>query len=161
MTTFLTGVQILGGLLTPVIAILAAYIAWQQYKTGRDKLKLDLFDRRYRVYRGLMDLLAAVASNETVSDEDLRKFYRETDQKRFLFGDDIRDYLTEVRQKAVKLRQANRLIAAAHDSGGQNIHQGRLREGSDLQLDLMAWFEEQIEQAGRGFEKYLGFKKNL
>src|SRR5207249_4626928 len=55
----LTAVQILGSLLTPLIAGIAVYIAWQQKEAAEYNVKLDLFDRRYRVYRGLMDLLAA------------------------------------------------------------------------------------------------------
>jgi hypothetical protein len=121
MGMFLTGVQILGGMLTPVIAVVAVYIAWQQHKTARDKLKLDLFDRRYKVYRGLMDLFACVATEGTVSNEDLGKFYRETDQKRFLFDDDVCDYLTEVRKKVVELRQAHRLVTAACQDKCQTI----------------------------------------
>jgi hypothetical protein len=37
-------VDILAALLTPVIAILAVYIAWQQWDTNRNKLKLDLLN---------------------------------------------------------------------------------------------------------------------
>jgi hypothetical protein len=161
MTTFLTAVQILGGLLTPVIAILAVYIAWQQHKTGRAKLKLDLFDRRYQVYRGLMDLFSAVVREGTVSNEVLGNFYRETDQKRFLFGDDICEYLKEVREKAVKLRQAHRVLAPISQDRGQTITQGRLTEASHTEIELLAWFDKQVEQAGQLFQNDLGFKKNL
>lgn len=160
MTSFLTGVQILGGLLTPVIACLAVYIAWQQHKTSRDKLKLDLFDRRYKVYRGLMDLLGAVVSGR-VSNEDLGNFYRETDQKRFLFGEGICVYLTEVRQKVVKLRQAHRVLAKVAENHGDPIPQDTILEASRIEQELIPWLETQVEEAGQMFQGYLGFKKNL
>jgi hypothetical protein len=161
MTGVLTAVQILGGLLTPVVASLALYIAWQQHRTARDKVKLDLFDRRYRVYRGLMDLFAAVAADGTVSDEGLGKFYRKTDQKRFIFDADIRDYLDEVRQKVVKLRQAHRVLAGASTSGGPPVHHDFVMGASASQAELLSWFEDEIDRAGRKFEPYLGFKKQL
>ena len=33
-----------------VIGSLGAFIAYKQYQLGRDKLKLDLFEKRYAVY---------------------------------------------------------------------------------------------------------------
>jgi hypothetical protein len=161
MTTFLTVVQTIGGLLTPVIALLAAYIAWQQYKTASGKLKLDLFERRYRVYRGLMDFLAAVVRDEQVTNESLGNFYRETDQKRFLFGDDICNYLKLIRENAVKLRQAHRLVVSVCEERGHVASEQKQNEVVETELDLLAWFDNQVEQAGLLFEQYLGFKKNL
>ena len=43
-------VPVLSALLTPTIAIITTYIAYEQWRTNRNKLKLDLFDRRFAVY---------------------------------------------------------------------------------------------------------------
>jgi hypothetical protein len=43
-------IRILHALLTPVIAIVAIYIAWQQWQTNVQKLNLARYDRRLRVY---------------------------------------------------------------------------------------------------------------
>lgn len=40
-------IQIFKALLTPVVAILGVYIAYQQWRTNRTRLKHELFDRRY------------------------------------------------------------------------------------------------------------------
>jgi hypothetical protein len=40
------GVQILQGLLTPVVAIVAVYIAWQQWKANERKFKFEQYERR-------------------------------------------------------------------------------------------------------------------
>lgn len=34
----------------PIIAIASIFIAWQQYSANREKLKLDLYDRRFKIY---------------------------------------------------------------------------------------------------------------
>ena len=101
-------VNVFSACLAPVIAILAAYIAWRQYRTGCDRLRLDLYERRFRVYRGLMDLLASVLRDGSVSHEALGKYYYETDERRFLFHCDVTDYMQEVKDKAVHLRQVSR-----------------------------------------------------
>lgn len=53
-------IEVFSGLLQPTIAIIAVYIAYQQYKTGRDRVRLDLYDKRFMVFDGLMDLLAHI-----------------------------------------------------------------------------------------------------
>ena len=34
----------------PVIAIASIFIAWQQYSANREKLRLELYDRRFKIY---------------------------------------------------------------------------------------------------------------
>ena len=50
-------IKIFSGLLTPVIAIVAVYIAWQQWQTNRQKLILDRYDRRLRIYEEVRKIL--------------------------------------------------------------------------------------------------------
>lgn len=38
------------GLLTPLIAGIIGYVAWQQWKLNERKLKLELYDSRKRAY---------------------------------------------------------------------------------------------------------------
>ena len=47
-------------LLTPVIAIVATYIAWQQWKTNQLKLHLDRYDRRSAVYEDVRQILTSL-----------------------------------------------------------------------------------------------------
>ena len=148
METMKDIVQILSGLLTPLIAILAGYIAWQQYRTARDKLKLDLYDRRFRVYRGLMDFLHAVIQEGSASRDALGKYYSETNEKKFLFDADVTDYMEEVRDKAVRLRQVGRKI--------ENLPENQEQERStaiDEDAELCQWFEEQAEERSTSFNR--------
>ena len=62
----MTTVQIMQALLTPLIAIIATYIAYQQWNTNKLKLKLDRYERRLRVYQKIVELVSKFdfASNE-------------------------------------------------------------------------------------------------
>ena len=42
--------QVFSAFLTPLIAIIVAYIAYRQHLTARAKLNLDLFEKRLAVY---------------------------------------------------------------------------------------------------------------
>lgn len=148
--------KLLYGALTPIIAILAAYIAWRQHQISRSKLKLDLYDRRFKVYRGLMDLFAAVLRDVKVSRADLANYYSQTNEKVFLFDSDIVAFMIQVREKAVELRQIKEKMEHITEDGGNELN-----ELSERDTELLRWFDEQLNIAPRRFEKYLGFKENL
>lgn len=50
-------VEIFNALLTPLIAILAAFIAWQQYQVSHFSLKNELYERRFKVFKAFMSYL--------------------------------------------------------------------------------------------------------
>lgn len=53
-------IEIFEALLTPVIAMVATYIAWQQWKTNQQKLNLERYDRRLRVYEEVRKILSII-----------------------------------------------------------------------------------------------------
>lgn len=138
---------------TVVLAAFGGYIAYQQWQTAKAKVRLDLYERRFKVYRGVMDFLGAIARDAEVTHETLNAFYKETDEKRFLFNDDLKQWLKQLRQTAVQLRLVGKKITALP----ANREVERL-EACDEDASLLQWFDEQIEQAESKFERYLTFK---
>ena len=67
MDTIKEVAEVLSGFTTPLIAAIALYIAWQQHKTSWDALKVNLYDRRLKVYRGLVDLFAVVLQDVDIN----------------------------------------------------------------------------------------------
>jgi hypothetical protein len=63
-------VTLFAGLLTPVIGIVVAFVAWQQWKTARDKLKLDMFDRRLAIFIAVRDYMTAVLNRSDGQGKD-------------------------------------------------------------------------------------------
>jgi hypothetical protein len=57
-----------------MIAILAVWIACQQHKTSRYKLRLDLYDKRFNVFHKLISLVSSVVQQGNVTDEQLNEF---------------------------------------------------------------------------------------
>jgi hypothetical protein len=149
-------IQILSALLTLAIGGITVYIAWQQHKTARNKIKLDLYDRRYKVYRGVMDLLTAIVRNNGPSRENLGNYFRTTDEKRFLFGDDVCDYLREFRERAGQLQRVREL-----GEDRESHSQSHIGSANQTTFELISWFENQDEEVISKFKKYLDFKRNL
>lgn len=89
-------VEVSKGLLTPLIAIVATYIAWQQWKTNRQKLILDRYDRRLRVYEEVRKILSIIFRDDKASYDDLLKFRTAVSEADFLFGSEIPKYIDEI-----------------------------------------------------------------
>ena len=80
-------------MLTPLIAIITVYIAWQQWKTNKKKLFLDLYDRRLKIYEELRQILSIILRDARASYDDLMKFRRAVSEADFLFGSEITSYI--------------------------------------------------------------------
>ena len=65
--------QYLSALLTPTVAVFGSFIAYLQWVLARNKLKFDLFDRRYRVYEAARELLASIMTTGSAKNEDISK----------------------------------------------------------------------------------------
>ena len=125
-------VEVLSALLTPLIAVIATYIAWQQHVMNRRQLRLALFEKRMAVFNGVIKLISAVVRQARVEIDDLYGFLTDTYGYEFLFGKEVKTYVDELYEKAadVHARMAN-------------------------EEECLFWFCGQAEQARKVFAKYL------
>ncbi|WP_312706070.1 hypothetical protein [Stenotrophomonas lactitubi] len=68
-----------------------AYVAWQQWRTARNKLKADLYDRRYALYvkfRGQLE--TALLKQDPVT---LGSATATATEMRWLFGNEVADHV--------------------------------------------------------------------
>jgi hypothetical protein len=52
--------QELAAFLTPTIAVLGVYIAYNQWRTNKDSLRERLYEKRFDVYKGTQKLLSKI-----------------------------------------------------------------------------------------------------
>jgi hypothetical protein len=89
------------GFLTAVVALIAVVIAGAQWWTARQKLVLDLFDKRFAVYMELRNVVTVAANlTEIENTDDLKEVIAKSS---FLFGDDINNELNLIFKAAVRL----------------------------------------------------------
>ncbi len=140
--------------LTPlVIGSGLLYVAYQQHKTNRDKLKLDLYDRRLRVFHGVLTLLGNIAVKGRADLKDIQIFTRETAEVYFLFSKDIplQDHLEEIRLKANELWATHATLEGVPVGDQRNQIVGQ-------QTELLRWLIGQFDVTRQKFKPYLGFK---
>jgi len=151
----LSGIQVTQAITawgTLLIAVMGAYIAYQQFKLGRERHKLDLYDRRMAVFDGVNRLVTAtmIYENEFPRDE-LFLFNSAVSQAQFLFGPEIKNWLDEVRQRAWRMSSLDaRERAASEDTKAK--YTAELRK-------LHNWFWENKEAHHLLFKPYLQFAK--
>jgi hypothetical protein len=142
------------GLLTPVIAGIAIYIAWQQWKTNRQKLKLDLYDRRLKVFERVREILAMMYT--TVSDDKrLFELLSGTRDAEFLFGVEIKDYIEEVYRRASTLSATNKQLRAILETAPAELR----KKLADVESEQVKWAFEQTRVVADKFKQYINLSK--
>jgi hypothetical protein len=141
--------QILTACLTPIIALAVAWIALNQYRVAKAKLKLDLFDRRYAVFRKVWETLTPIAMNgaSTLEDGLYTPFNNILPDTEFLFGKDMYDYVAELASKWSLLMAL------------EKMEDRPTSRPADIK-NLKEWFHEQASSGAKAkFTKYLDFEK--
>lgn len=145
--------ELFKSLLTPTIALITVYIAYQQYRTNKVKLFIDCYDRRLEVYEEVVDMLRVINSGQ-FDYSDLTKFQQATTQSCFLFGKDISDYINEIYLRGVNFRYLK------EELDNKDISEDDRRKIiKDLKNERI-WFGTQHTPAILKFNKYLNITAN-
>jgi hypothetical protein len=97
-----------------VVAVVAGYIAWRQWQTAHQKLRLELFDRRFTLYDSLQQLINEALSDSGYLLAKLGKYLTAVAPARFLLADDIDQYISGLLDKLGTLYQLRRDKHAAN-----------------------------------------------
>lgn len=139
-------------LLTPLIAVVATYIAWQQWRTNRQKLMLDRYDRRLRIYEQVQRILSLIVRDAKASYDDLLQFRISVSEADFLFGPEIANYIDEIYQRGVKLQYWNGEYRDSTQPKPEGYDDQRVVDGMHTELE---WLSGQFEPTKRKFKQYL------
>lgn len=137
---------------TPLVALvaaaIAASIAYRQWKTAaaavataKNKLKLDLFERRFNVFQATSRLIVRMTQDTVHDDKAISTLLGETAGAEFLFDETVHGYLVEqlyVRAGNIMRRQHEMLAAQKNDVNLFN-------KLADEQCVEMEWFEGQLD----------------
>ncbi len=145
-------INVFSALLTPVIAVIAVYIAYQQWQTNRRRLELDLYERRLHVYQAVSQFIYKVLTGFSPELQDISDLRRNTFEADFLFGADIRDYVRSLDTHARDLWEWNEMCHNGTRPMPENYNHHDVVEGKNRESK---WFIQQPEAAYRIFVKYL------
>ncbi|SEN96166.1 hypothetical protein SAMN02990966_00700 [Rhodospirillales bacterium URHD0017] len=130
-----------------VVGGVGLYFADQQRKNAAAKLRLDLFEHRYKVLDAVRRLLSAIVEKGNVSLEELGNFSLGTVNADFLFDDGIAKYLAELRNHAATLM--------THTAMLNSPNQVERTEAAKRKGEEIGWFLAQIETLNSKFGAFL------
>lgn len=126
---------------TPLIAIIATYIAAEQFLVNRRQYRLALFEKRMAIFNSTATMIASVVQEANVTIPQCMKFLQDTRDNEFLFGKEVADFINEVYREATKLHAFMAVNNAAQAA------------------PIAEWFGGQIAEARKVFGKYVDFRK--
>lgn len=144
-------VALLSSLLVPLIAIITVYIAYQQHKTNKNRLRFELYDKRFEIYVHVKSFISEIIQDDQISYKRVSQFVRDTRESEFLFNKEIFDYIDSMAKKAVNLH------AIKEKYKPMQVGPGRTRL-VEQESELLQWFDNQLEIASKKFGKYLSLK---
>ena len=133
-----------------VIALVGAWIAYQQFQLAGVKLKHDLYDRRFAVFEAARQFLYMVVQDATASDQTIFAYKAGTRDAVFLFNDDIVAFLEELLKHATHLWVLNTTAAQFPIESEQ-----KLASNSKATEELM-WLAAQLDILIEKFKPFLG-----
>ena len=113
-------------------------------------MRLDLYDRRYKVYDATRKFLAVIQSHAAFSDSQLFEFYAGTSDVEFLFDADVVEFLTQIPKNAIEMRKHQKVYEHLPVGDGRSRH---VQADHDQSLRL----GEQFTAMTKTFTPYLGF----
>ncbi len=118
-------------------------------KTARNKLKLDLFDRRMAIYKAAADAISIAAQQGDFTTANANAFESGVQGARWLFGNDVVAYLEdELRPLFGQIRYATSELEEASSEQNRNKAAGK-------KLQIITEFMLQTRKVDYVFAEYL------
>jgi hypothetical protein len=126
--------------LTFLIGLFITFIGVRQLRNGKQKLRLEMFDRRYSMYEATKLLIDKIAINGQVSSADLAEFRRNVRGAEFLFDGEARKFFKSLIDLSLRADLARSKQAQAKDETRSVISlTRRINASSSSRLRARTW----------------------
>jgi|SRR3990172_6917781 len=142
--------EIFSGYLTIVIAITTTYIVIQQFLVSRYRVRMDLYDRRLKVYNAIMKFMRHVRQHGQADNDQIFELIEQTAESKFLFEGEIKDHIESLYQEALDLHEIHQELDHSLPKGA---------ERSRLAKEMTIHFKHLRDQYKRTDELFLKYLK--
>lgn len=132
-----------------ILTTVATYVVIKQYLLEKKKLKLEHFDRRYNIYKRVMDYISNIVGNATTTVREMVDYRRDTSDAMIFFNQDVIKYIESIYEKANRLRFISEQISRGKLI--DDVHDSFVTE----EYELLTWFGSQFTISQELFIKYL------
>lgn len=142
----------LNSLMTPLIATIAVYIAYQQLKTNERSLNHELYDRRLKIYEIVKEMIRELSNNDYCTYVDLNSYYKAVSEADFLFGDEITIYIEEIYKHGINLIKLKKQYKEKGDSAPAGYDHEKIC--NEILIEEQ-WITSQPEHAKKKFKDHI------
>jgi len=93
--------------ITVVILVLQYLLAKRSHKLEEQRLKMDLFDKRWKIYMRTIEFIKLCESPGLISMQDAFSFYNDVRYAKLIFKDDVINLIDEIDDKGVRFGSLN------------------------------------------------------
>jgi hypothetical protein len=121
-TTEKLGEPYLSAMLTPTIAVVGLYIAFNQKRIEESRLRHELFERRYRLFDTVMKFISSVIVSGNMIYDDEMKFVSDILGVRFIFDEEIEEIISnKILKSAREIQVLNETAPQVENAGERKI----------------------------------------
>ena len=134
---------------TLLVGAMAVWIAIQQWEVNKNKLRIDLFDKRYDLYRKTVEFIRKITDGR-VAKGDLEAFNELMIRSKFLVGSELYEFLNE------RYLEASQYLALRMKQG--TVNEGTpeaIKIGQEMQAIVGANWEMLGGELNDKFKKYI------
>jgi hypothetical protein len=150
--------ELLKGLPTAIIVLflglLAVWLAHRYIVVAQAKLKLELFQKRHDIFVATWRYLSDLIQKNPVTTSDILNFSTNTASAKFLFGNEIVQFLDEAQTKGIRLGTAEYTLSWPASEEAHN-------QASAERHALVTWIEAEMRRVKDRFKPYLDFSQRL
>lgn len=131
--------------------IFLSWLAYRNHQVSRNQLKLALYDRCFKVYEAVKQLLVDATKTDSLTVEGVAAYLKGTTESRFLFDPAAVAFIDAIRRKALAWRQqASEAVAHAPGTGARAEAEAQARK-------IKGSLEEEWGALAKTFQPTLGF----
>jgi hypothetical protein len=147
----------LSDFLTPIITILALYIAYQQFRTNKQRLLFETYEKRLAIYNAVQDYLSLVLRDAKTDLNKISDFRQNTSQAVFLFDSSVQNKIDEIFKKSHEMRELEEQLYPNGQNNGIPVGAERKRVSHEKTL-LVKWHIRQLDVTKKLFSKKMSLK---
>ena len=93
------------------VARTQAEIAERNWQTSNEKIVLELFERRLKIYEDIRDVIGEIMRSGEASNDVFFRYGIAIDRVPYFFGPNVQAYLEQIRIHIIDLHLANQMMA--------------------------------------------------
>ncbi len=140
-----------------IAALAGVWIAYHQFTANREKIRYDLFDRRFKIYDEITNSMNQYLYGEWGNEQkELRRFYIACNEAQFILPKKVYIEINTTKEIFSQLNTVRKRIGTLENKKGNEI---KLNEAKDIATELEQKLESMYPVLTERFKKVLSFEK--